>query len=840
MSSARSSSAGRRASKWTLLATGLGFGGWWVLSILVHGAFLGGIYVATPAVDPTKAEPDQFTMHISPDRVREVVAEIREDESQRFKERVEELLKIKRELDQLNADKVAQYNEIIKGEEPRAREKLPEAFADVVTAQKAALDAQESARKALTSFTEAQTQAAAATTPENRQAAKAAAETSLHAALAAQEQAGNAQNQAALAQSEVATQLRLASVATETLEAHQVAANAQNEANAGQGAVNAGIKQVDSAQRALTNTEVEANRQQTSLEQATNRADAARASLTKRQESLATARKALETARTTATVRSEAATAANASATATAGEKKRLTEEARKADSALKREELAATKAEQGTAQTEAATKRAEEAETAQQKRTAEVLAVLKTRQQAVTNAVVAAMTDSVARQQSSLAAQQKSLALQQTANAAISKAIAAAEAGKPAQGQGAKPEVLPTAEIADARTLADFFKQAQEAEVAVAETFRNVRAAELASIRKIPLSDALAMTKVATPDRPQVNTAILKADIASVNGVREQEKAIGAAADQMASMVALAQRMRELAAGAGANLSVAEIQAQSASNERMENLAKEDAGARAKDLSGEMAAADGGGLHGTTGSVPGAKGPSGAAGDGPAGNGGQAAPEGYGKPGGAPGVLGIAVKNYKPLHGRTVRQGRIDIEAGRNPEWLYVDTWHLIGPWPNAGRKNLNTKFPPETVVNLDAVYQGARKDEVPVPVRWEFFQMPSKVTGKERTPAVPIITPPGLADYEIYYAYTELWFDAEADLWVAIGSDDQSKVWVNDLLIWKSGDAHKVWVANEGLRKVHFRKGINRILYRLENGQNSGGFSFIVCLAADKASGP
>ena len=826
-----------------MVVSGLGFGVWWVLSILFHLAFFGGIYVATPpAPDHASAASDEFSMKISPDRVREVVAEIRQDESQRFKERVEELLKIKQELDRLNADKVAQYNEVIKGEEPRAREKLPVAFADVVSAQKAALAAQATARTALTAFTEAQKNTAAATTPEAttaaQAAAEAAAEAALKAALAAQDAVGSAQNQAGLAQAEVATQLRLASVATATLDAHQAAANAQADASTSQGNVTAGIRQVEVAQHALTSAEETVKRQQAALQPAIDRATAAKTALAARQQALATAQGNLEAARSAATTSTEAA---NAAESAAAAEKKRLTELARKAATTLKREELAATKAEQNLRQTEASTKRAEDAAALQQQKTADALAVLKMRQQAVTDTVVAAMTHSVANQQASLAAQQKSLALQETANAAISKAIAAAQAGNPSPGAAAQPTVLPTATTTDARTLADFFKQAQDAEVAVAETFRNVRAAELASIRKIPLSEALAMTKVATPDRPGVNTAILQQDISSVKGVREQEKAIGAASDQMASMVALAQRMRELAAGSGANLSVAAIQAQSASNERMEHLAMEDAGAKAKDLSGEMASA-GGGVHGATGNVAGATGAGGAAGgagDGPVGSSGPAAPEGYGKPGGALGVLGIAVKNYKPLHGRTVRQGMVDIEPGRNPEWLYVDTWHLIGPWPNPGRKNLNTKFPPETVVNLDAVYQGARKNEVPIPVHWKFFQMPSKVTGKERTPAVPMIMPPGLGDYEIYYAYTELWFDAEADLWVAIGSDDQSKVWLNDLLIWKSDDTQKVWTANEGLRKVHFRKGINRVLLRLENGQNSGGFSFIVCLAADKAAG-
>jgi len=809
-SPARPQSLRRRASIWALIASGLGFGVWWLLSVLFHVAFFGGIYVATPPDDPAAAS-DEFSMRISPDRVREVVAEIRQEESRLFKDRVEELLKIKRELDQLNADKVAQYNEVIKGEEPRAREKLPVAFSSVVAAQKAALEAQENARAAVAAFTAA---------GGNEPAAGAALQT----ALSAQEAATHAQNQAGLAQAEVATQLRLAAVSSETLNAHQAAADTQSGANSAQSAVAAGIRQVDAARRALTYAEEAAGRQRTALQQTTDRATTAQAALVAREQALATARQNLETARSEANASTEAASAATA-----AVEKKRLAEAARKAAATFKREEAALVKAEQNTRQTQVSTQRAVEAAALQARKTDEALVVLKTRQQAVTDATVAAMADSVARQQSALTEQQKSLALQQAANAAIAKAIAAAQAKNPPQGGGAEPAVLPMAEIADARTLADLFKQAQAAEVAVAETFRQVRAAELASIRKIPLSEALEMTKIATPDRPVLNTAILRQDIASVKGVREQEKAIGAASDQMASMVALAQRMRELAAESGANLSVAQIQSQSARNERMEHLATEDAGARAKDLSGEMAAADG---------PPGVHGPVGGDGASGSGAGVPAVVEGYGEKGArvtTPGVTEIAVKNYKPLHGRTVRQGMVTVEKGRNPQWLYVDTWHLIGPWPNAGRKNLNTKFPPETVVNLDAVYQGARKNEVPIPVRWQFFQMPSKVTGKERTPAVPMILPPGMGDYEIYYGYTELWFDEEADLWVAIGSDDQSKVWINDLLIWKSGDAHKSWVANEGLRKVHFRKGINRVLYRLENGQNSGGFSFIVCLATD-----
>lgn len=813
-------------SRWVMLASALGFGAWWGLSVLLHGAFFGLVYVATPPVEEKPSDASEFTMRISPDRVREVVAEIRQEESGRFKERVAELLKIKEELDRLNAEKIAQYNEIIKGEGVRAREDLPAVFDQVIIAQKEALAAQESAQKALASFTAAHAQAAVSATPEAAQAAQAQADAALQTALTAQQNAGNAQQQAGIIQAEIGEQLRLASDSATALSAQQSAANAQGEAGSTQGAVTGIIRQISAARQALTAAEEAAARQQAALTQVESQTTTAETALEAKQVTLASARQSVEAART------ESAASAEAVKVAAASEKKRLTEPAKQAAAALKKEQAALAKAEQDVRQCQAVVKRLQDSTARQRQKTDEALAVVQKRRDILDETVATAVKGSVDLQRGSIAVQQTSLALQQAANAAITKAIA--ESHKDSSAVAATPSVVPTADLAGARTLADYFKQAQDAEVAVAETFKNVRAAELAALRKIPLSEALAMTKVATPDRPELNTAILGKDIASVAGVREQEKAIGAASEQMASMVALAQRMRELAAGAGANLSVAEIQAQSSRNERMEQLASEDAGAKAKDLSGEMAAAHGahqaGGVHGVAG------------GDGAgmtAGAGNRPGAEGYGTPGAPPAVLGIPVKNYKPLHGRTVRAGRVAVEPGRNPEWLYVDTWHLIGPWPNPGRKNLNTKFPPETVVNLDAVYQGGRKNEAPMPVRWEFFQMPSKVAGKERTPVVPMIMPPGMGDYEIYYGYTELWFDEAADLWVAIGSDDQSKVWINDLLVWKSGDAHKSWVANEGLRKVHFRKGINRVLYRLENGQNSGGFSFIVCLAADQATG-
>lgn len=161
---------------------------------------------------------------------------------------------------------------------------------------------------------------------------------------------------------------------------------------------------------------------------------------------------------------------------------------------------------------------------------------------------------------------------------------------------------------------------------------------------------------------------------------------------------------------------------------------------------------------------------------------------------------------------------GRMVTEAGDPTEWLFVDTWYTIGPFPNPSRVNLNRKFPPESVVDLDAVYIGKSDRKI----RWQFQQ-------SRKLFVVPIDAEP----YGIWYAYTELYFEKDMDLWIAIGSDDKANIWVNDLPVWISSDQLKVWTPDEGYRKVAFKAGRNRVLYRVENGWHSMGYSMAVRVA-------
>ena len=105
---------------------------------------------------------------------------------------------------------------------------------------------------------------------------------------------------------------------------------------------------------------------------------------------------------------------------------------------------------------------------------------------------------------------------------------------------------------------------------------------------------------------------------------------------------------------------------------------------------------------------------------------------------------------------------------------------------------------------------------------IRWQWVQCHD-----------PMVTPADPAEYAIYYAYTEVYCDRPMDLWVAVGSDDKANVWLNAMPIWISSDKLKGWQVNEGFRKVTFKAGVNRVLYRVENGWLNIGFSFAIRVA-------
>lgn len=190
--------------------------------------------------------------------------------------------------------------------------------------------------------------------------------------------------------------------------------------------------------------------------------------------------------------------------------------------------------------------------------------------------------------------------------------------------------------------------------------------------------------------------------------------------------------------------------------------------------------------------------------------------------------------------------------EASRNPlrlgagnalgpagDWsnrVYVNRWYVIGPFhaPNAG--SMHKVYPPEQWVDLDGVYQGKGQRVL----RWQYLN----------SAAYPLV-PPDYAEQAVYYGYTEIRSDRARSVWMALGADDDAKLWVNDQLVWTSGNQRKAWYTDGGVqslkrdiqtlnlieerRLVHLRKGRNTLLFKLYNSPLDVFFSLVIEPAGD-----
>lgn len=380
--------------------------------------------------------------------------------------------------------------------------------------------------------------------------------------------------------------------------------------------------------------------------------------------------------------------------------------------------------------------------------------------------------------------------------------------------------------------SLADAYEKAKELEQQIAEKNRDIKAAELAINQQMSMKMAEDITDVAKTERPEYKKEILNSKPQTeeqfiekreemTKVVRETEDILNKAKQVMAEAAMLIEPQQH-----GAEIAETDDDRLKRMNDLAElqneiaEAGAEDEQNKEKDLAELMRQAD----QLTASQAP------------------EEAPEksydmeeklGKNKmvsvPAGGTGLKGIA-KLETGMAG--LEPGNIFGSAGVPAIWGYINSWYVIGPFDNPNRANLTRKFAPESVVDLDATYIGKGGKSI----KWEFTQATATYQDNPWQPATAkksMVLPKYSGEYEIWYAYTEIFMEEECDAWMAIGSDDRSDIWVNDFKIWTSSDVLKAWRIDEGFRRVHLRKGKNKILARVENGHWNFGWS--ICLAID-----
>ncbi len=195
-------------------------------------------------------------------------------------------------------------------------------------------------------------------------------------------------------------------------------------------------------------------------------------------------------------------------------------------------------------------------------------------------------------------------------------------------------------------------------------------------------------------------------------------------------------------------------------------------------------------------------------------------------------GVAPVAAAGSAPSLPRALRTGagRRFGPGGAFAHRVYLDAWYVIGPFEARGEHPVDTPYPPEDDIDLDAAYPGAEGRLL----TWKF-------ASRGFYPFLP----PDRADHAVYYATTDLSMDQDRDVWLDVGADDDSKMWLDGRLVWTSEPGDKPWyhppyyfrdeqvaslTLSEGSRKVHLRRGVHRLLFKLHNASDRTFFSVVL----------
>jgi len=357
-----------------------------------------------------------------------------------------------------------------------------------------------------------------------------------------------------------------------------------------------------------------------------------------------------------------------------------------------------------------------------------------------------------------------------------------------------------------DGKSVQELYATAQTIEKATYEAYRQIRAVELARLQNLPLMEASENTSVAVPPHEAMDCSVcdpaLLAGIANPKDERLEQlrQQLTRVRCEIEGMVAAGYRMLDYVKGlipddVGSTVTAYNV---GPSGAQEEGRTGQDSRSRADAALGYTGLEPGGFTHDW------------GLGVGPV----THKYRTFGK------EKSLTLGNKLPIAARKVMEDAVEAE------WIFVDTWHIIGPFANPNRKGIDQKYPPEVQggngVDLDAVYLGKPKDDgKPRHLRWLFRQSQEVCVG----PHFP-------EDEAVYYAYSEVYSEKDQDLWCLFGSDDWGRCWINGEVVYTSGKTPHPWIPDRGIKQVRFRKGANSVLFKFENAWGRTGFSLCINL--------
>lgn len=157
-------------------------------------------------------------------------------------------------------------------------------------------------------------------------------------------------------------------------------------------------------------------------------------------------------------------------------------------------------------------------------------------------------------------------------------------------------------------------------------------------------------------------------------------------------------------------------------------------------------------------------------------------------------------------------------------PQRAFITDWNLIGPFPNdrdeeGNRLGLDTVFPPEREIDLDAAYEGAGGQTV----RWTR----ATVNDNGRLQLFGRFEP---NERIVSYAQTYVYTPEARTVPLLLGSDDGVKVLLNGEELFRYLPSYRISAPDQDRIPLPLQAGWNSLLVKVEN--NLGGYALLARL--------
>jgi hypothetical protein len=154
--------------------------------------------------------------------------------------------------------------------------------------------------------------------------------------------------------------------------------------------------------------------------------------------------------------------------------------------------------------------------------------------------------------------------------------------------------------------------------------------------------------------------------------------------------------------------------------------------------------------------------------------------------------------------------------------------SWHIIGPFDNGeADAGIDTVYPPEKDIDLKGEYKGKSNK-----VSWHTI----RPDGTGYVDLMKLYAPNH--SQIVSYLYQEIDSPVDQDAVVLLGHDDACKLWLNDKVIHENR-AHVAAAPETHQVKVKLKKGSNKVLLKINNGDGPHGFYFTVVAEQELKAG-